>query len=406
MLLQIGVFVYFAKTLSVENFGLISYAFTLFWFVSNLSDYGFRTKIVKDISKNKIFSLNVLKLSDSIKVFLAILFIFMFFIYAAFNKTDYEQVFFIVTYMLSGLILSVSNGRFAVLQAKGKFNLELKVNAISILIYCLSIFVIVYFNFKFIYLSLAFLGYTLFQLCVSSYYLNVKFCYLTIDIKAIKNECKSATPYALLVIANVIFASVDTILIEFYSDYSSVAIYQVFVRINTGFMLVFNVIYTVLLPKLARDIELNDYSFMKKINGIVIIIACLMVVFYQTIDDFIINLLFGENYTGIVKYSFAISLICIIKYSLWFTNELLLVCSDNQKDRVKSYCIGMIISLCLYSIAIPIWGWEGAIISSLLGTMIIGFIYMHYVRSKLKINIYSYKDIIVILLTLIYVITT
>lgn len=406
MILQIGVFVYFAKTLSVDDFGLISYAFTLFWFVSNLSDYGFRTKIVKDIAQTSIFDINILKNSDTIKISLAFTFVFIYATYAIIYKTDYEQMFFILSYMLAGLVLSISNGRFAVLQAEGKFSLELKVNVISILIYCISVIIIIDLNLGLYFLSLAFLAYTLFQLFVSSYYSKVKLYYFSIDYDAVKNETKAATPYALLVIANVIFASVDTILIEFYSDYSSVAMYQVFVRVNTGFMLVFNVIYTVLLPKLSRDIEANDYSFIRKINGIVISVACLMVFMYQTLDDVIINVLFGANYMEVVKYSFAISLICIVKYSLWFTNELILVCSNNQKDRVKSYCIGMIFSILLYSIAIPLWGWQGAVVSSLLGIIIIGFIYMYYVRYKLHIYIYSYKCLALIILTLAYVCIT
>ncbi|MGR5127586.1 oligosaccharide flippase family protein [Photobacterium swingsii] len=406
MILQIGVFVYFANVLSIDKFGLLSYAFTLFWFVSNLSDYGYRTKIVKDISQNNINQTSALIISDTIKLVLSICLIFLYLLYAFIRNTDYNEVLFVFGYMISGLFLSLSNGRYAIFQAKSDFGKELKINILAIVLYCFSVFIIIIYNISFIYLALVFICYSLVQLMLSSAMLNVKILYFSVDTKLIRHNLISATPYALLVIANVVFASLDTIMLEFYTDLSSVAIYQVFVRINTGFMLFFNVMYTVLLPRFSQEVKDGSYDKIKAINKIVILIASSMIIVYQSFDEFIVNTLFGSNYNEIISFSFAVSVICLIKYSLWFSNELILVCSDNQKERVKAYCYGMLLTVFLFIVIIPFWGWEGAIYCSLIGTLIIGFIYTYFVKFKLAITLYDVKDVVTVIMTVLYIVVT
>ncbi|MGC9826686.1 transporter, partial [Escherichia coli] len=63
----------------------ISYVFTVYWFVLNFSDYGFRTKLVKDISDNSYSASELLSRSDGVKtyVFFFIFIIFMFYSYVS-----------------------------------------------------------------------------------------------------------------------------------------------------------------------------------------------------------------------------------------------------------------------------------------------------------------------------------
>ncbi|MDD0542854.1 transporter, partial [Shigella sonnei] len=67
-----------------------------------------------------------------------------------------------------------------------------------------------------------------------------------------------ATPFAILVLLNVVLSSIDLFILKEYFSYNSVAIYQVVTRVNTGLIIVFNVIYTVLLPSFSYYLKNSE----------------------------------------------------------------------------------------------------------------------------------------------------
>ncbi|EFV5967195.1 oligosaccharide flippase family protein, partial [Shigella sonnei] len=109
---QIGVFVYFTHVSDITTFGIISYVFTVYWFVLNFSDYGFRTKLVKDISDNSYSASELLSRSDGVKTYV---FFFIFIIFMFYSYVSDSISLTLLVYISSAYFVCISSGRFSLL---------------------------------------------------------------------------------------------------------------------------------------------------------------------------------------------------------------------------------------------------------------------------------------------------
>ena len=389
MFLQIGVFVIFAQTLNQSDFGLISLAFTMSWAIMNIADFGFRTKIVKDVSSQpNVECINsVLYNSDPIKIVLFILMALFSFIYTYFMDFTADGNMVVLIYVFSALFLLLANGRFAVLQALGKFNIEFKVNLISVIFYSILITIAVLNDADMIFFALSYLFYSIFCFMWSLRYVNNVTNYSNFNAKEVYIEAKLALPFAIMVIANVLLVTLDIFMLQAFYDLESVAIYQVFSRINVGMLIFFNILYSVFLPKINQLLQEGNFQQIKQYKVMVSVIGIVLAVIYFLLDYYLLPVLFGEEYEVLSNWGWVVSLICIVKYSFWFMTELILISTGNQKKRLKAYIYGLLISLVVYLFLISNYSWEGAIVSSLFSTLCIATMYGLISRKEMNFKL-------------------
>ncbi|NHB87591.1 oligosaccharide flippase family protein [Photorhabdus tasmaniensis] len=379
LIVQLGAFSLLALKLNINDFGLISYAFTVAWLLTNLSDYGFRIKLVKDISQGKRIS--NLKRHDTIKIILfAILYIILsLYIYLGIN--NYRESITLHIYMISALFLSLANSRFALIQGEEKFNKELQVNLESTILYIILIIASIYLlpNNIFV-IALAYLCYCLYNLIKASLYTKQAFISITSNYKCIKREFLESFPYAILVIINIILVTVDVFLLQHYKSYESVAYYQVFIKINTGLLISFNILYTVLLPKISREIHSGNSKVINNISICIISIGLITVGAYYITEKYILYYFFGTNYLILSQYTIYIIIIALSKYIFWFTPELYLVTSGQQGKRSIIFTVNTILAVICYYIIIPKYDWIGAVKINAAFTFIIGISLFSYIK--------------------------
>ncbi|EFY0953098.1 oligosaccharide flippase family protein, partial [Shigella sonnei] len=347
---QIGVFVYFTHVSDITTFGIISYVFTVYWFVLNFSDYGFRTKLVKDISDNSYSASELLSRSDGVKTYV---FFFIFIIFMFYSYVSDSISLTLLVYISSAYFVCISSGRFSLLQAVGRFRCELYINIYSTIIYIGCNLFLSLFIEPLYYSAISIFIYSISLLVFSSHKCNVPCFHIKRPSILVYKDFLDATPFAILVLLNVVLSSIDLFILKEYFSYNSVAIYQVVTRVNTGLIIVFNVIYTVLLPSFSYYLKNSEWGNIRKLQRYISLLVLLLCLCYYFFGIYFVGILFGDEYKVISSATFLIMFMALIKYNFWLINELYLVCSGNQSERVKSYCIGVVISMAVFFYFIP-----------------------------------------------------
>jgi len=383
-LMQIGIFIILSKYISIREFGILTYAFSISWFLTNLIDFGYRTKNVKDFVKNINNSNSIFLKSFNIKIIISIISILLLTVFLYLSSFEIDDKYFILSYSLAGILLSFSYTYIAELQALGKFNIEFLINMVASLIYLISIILFISFELDFYILSYLYLLYVVLIFLFSYIYSVTKIKLNILSFNKILLEFKEVIPYAILVVANIIYVTLDVIILKEFYDFDTIAIYQVFMKIIGGLMIFFHILYSVFLPKITLMLEHKDYNKISMLNQIIFSIGFVTFVTYYILGDIFIDYAFGDQYNIVKSLDIYIIAIVTIKYLMWFIYEILLVSSNNQNKRVKAYIIGLSITIVLYFVLIPIYGLYGAIYSSLIGTAIIGLLYTKLIYQEFE----------------------
>ena len=188
------------------------------------------------------------------------------------------------------------------------------------------------------------------------------------DFNLAKDLLKNSWPLAFASVFTIIYVRIDQVLIKHLMDQSAVGIYDVGVRISEIWHFVPAIIATSLFPAIinAKKVSQDLYNArLSKLYSLMIYSSFIIIVPLFVLSGYIINLLFGSQFTeaaNVVRIyawaGIAVSIGTVASYYLLNENYV--------KLSLFSSIVGMASNVLLNIVFIPIYGISGAALATLI----------------------------------------
>ena len=373
------VFIVLAKLMSVENFGILSFGFSLSALVVIAADFGFSLMIMKDYpqeNSKKRYLFNSLLA----KMTLALCFGAIFYCYlVVFYEGDWLVVGGI--YILFSLFASFIIYLQSLLKIQNKFHKYSYSNTIYALAVTLSVLVYWKFDLSLFQLVVCFLFSKIIQLICTAFYCRSYLNEFIPDLNLTKELLKNSWSFGLFSILGIFYFMIDTQLISIFLGARDVALYQAVFRIILIFMVFAEVISNVLLPylsyKLFRKDDISELG--TKVLLYLLVIGCSIFLLFTSLKNEILLLLYTPEYLQASFLVLPFSIVLILRAISTLLGNILTV-SNRQKHRVITVGVSLFFSLVLNLIFIPIMGIQAAAWISVVVHLILFSMYFIYSR--------------------------
>lgn len=378
---------------SVETFGFIGYAISVALIFTHIVDYGYRLKIVKDISSSHSVDLNVYlskiiitKVFISITVFIAIAYFWI--------SSDYsiDKNIFMTLLLLSAILMSFFNFNAGLFQGKNLFHLESNLYASYTAIIFTSLIIAIYMH---LILPIA-IGFFLGALVIFSIsYIKIqelitfKFDYKLDWIKELLCELQEVFPYAIHVVISTLLINLEIVFVEHFCDAYSLGIYQAYIKIIVGLTIVSTIFSSALLPIISKQMKEKNMKLLEKnlflYKTSLFLIMGILLSIYFIFDDTLIGYVFGKQYVQIEQFKIFIVFIVACKY-ISIIPGIILTTSDNQILRVKILAVVLFLTMFAFMIFLPLYGFRWAFYISTISNFVISISYFMMSRKILTLE--------------------
>lgn len=361
-----------ARFISLEEFGVLSFAILLSTLLALWVDFGFPLKLPKEIAKveNKFQSLTSL----SIQIKLRLLIPFILVTFCVFFFTSSTFIYIVIIY--SSVFYSFFYNIMSAYRGADLFKLEATQSLLSELFFSVLVGVVAWQTLSIEAIALAIL---LGRFCQMSfvliYFYHVYgFLRLNVSIKDF-NEC---IPYAVQLMVAALLIYLDSLILKWFVQPEDFGLYQVGIRLLIAAGLFINILNAVAIPRLSFAYSQSNGNFQYLVKNTILISLMLGIlggcVFYLFAEE-IIFLMFGERYLALAQFKIYIALIIFIRYCGAIFGVILTVCGD-QKVRAKSLTLTVVLVGIFGVLFIPIHGVLAAYYVSLLGTVFLCYLYI------------------------------
>ena len=384
--LQFAVMLYAARLLSQQNFGKFSFALSLSFMAVILADLGINTLLIREISRNKSLVSKYFINAFSIKIVLSIITFFI--IVAVLNALNYPEITRQIVYIiwLFTILSTFTELFYSIFRAFEQmfYDAFLKILRMSILavtgIYVLiKGYGVVIFSYTFIFTEII-------VITIASLIALKKFIKLdtVIDPVFIKSTLKKALPFGLAFIFGGIYFFIGSIMLSKMKGDVEVAIFSAAYNIALALIFIPTVYINAIYPVLSRYYKesksglrlLYERSFKYLyIAGVPISLGIFM------LSDEIIGFLYGTRYSTSSIALRIISLYLFLKF-INFLLGVVLSSIDKQNKRMLGQGITAGISILLNLWLIPLIGFVGAALSTLITEIFLFMIYYLFVSKS------------------------
>lgn len=394
------VFIIMAKMMKINEFGLLSFGFSLGTLLATCLDFGQSLMIMKDYPQAKFDSSSYILNSMAQKVTLVILFGGTFLLYLNFfYEGDWITIGnkFILFAIISAYVLYLQ----AVLRVKNNF----KNASISTVIYALAISVVVIIYSLGLLNIFQFVTYIIYgkilQLAFTIFMCKEIFKRKWFNRKIQKYLFKNSWSYGAHFIFGTFYFTIDTQIIALLLEAKDVALYQSIFRIIYIFLIVSDVASNVLLPylssKFAKKEQIDILS--GNILYLLLIMGSLLFLIFTSFYKEIIAILYTAEYVQAYTLVFPLSIVILLRTTASIYGTLLTI-SNNQVNRVKIVLVSMLISVMFNFTMIPIIGIVAAAwVSVLVHIVLFGGYYLYAKKEFPKIGLFNKENWTIIAFT-------
>lgn len=370
---------YLAKKLTLIDFGSFSLAFVFSALFISLFDYGFNLKSLVLAGKDFKEINRELSLMISSKILVTLLFsiIFVLFLY----NSGYDIRTSKTVLILVGSSIPISFGNFFL--NSFKIFRDFKKEAIGFVLQTLLISIFIILNTFFgkndiiIYASIIAFARTVYFIYALVTFKSKFLPTLNFRPKKIIKTLKNTTPYAIHLILSSSIIYIDTFILSFLSDLNNVGLYQAGMRVVIAGMLIAVILNDAFIPEISSLSNQKKIvtQKMSKLFEFVLFFGLLTSIFILFYKNTIITLLFSEDFLVLNTFIYYIISILFLRY-IGIVPGIVLTSFNKQKIRANALVIAVIASVFLNWFLIPIFGIEGAFISSLCAHIILNIIYI------------------------------
>jgi O-antigen/teichoic acid export membrane protein len=375
--IQLVIFVYLARVLGKSEFGIFSFGLAFAFLFVIIADFGLSTLIIREMSRDKKSASKYFSNSIIIKLLLsAITFVFA---YSFLNIVGYSEEVKIIAYIMLGftLIQSFTELHFAVFRAFERMHYDAFIKILRMLILMGAIFYLIKNNYGLLASSLAFLATESVILIIAFFITYTRFIKISFefDYGFSKKLLKKSSLFCLSLIFSSLYMHIDIIMLSKMRSTAEVGIYSA--AANMVIALIFiplmyaNSIYPVLSRFYMTSKDSLKLAYEKSFK-FMLILGLPIAAGIFILSDKIILLLYGKAY---IESAIALSILSgylLLKFLNPVTGYTLMSI-NRQRSRLFSQGLSALINIILNLILIPLYGFAGAAVATLI-TEIIFFI--------------------------------
>lgn len=363
-------FLFMARYLGAENYGILSFALAFTAIFSIFMDLGWNSLSVREIARNNDLFEKYLGNILTIKIFLAIVTSVLIIILT--NILQYPQEIVTTIYLITiSIILSAfSQFFYSLYQSKEKMEYQ----SLGIILYNTVLFIGVVIaiylkgnviSFAFVYLIASFLI-LLYNIIICSF----KFSSLRLDFDSIfcKSKIKEALPFGLTTVFVTLYYYIDSVMLSFMQGNEVVGIYNVAYKLILMVLFIPSILNVVIFPAMSKFYLSSKESLMlsfRKYFKWMAIIGIPMGVIITLLSKEIIITLFGMEYVG---SAFALQILIWSSVFIFLSGSFsrLLEATDRQLILTKIAGICAVENIILNLILIPFSSYLGASIATVI----------------------------------------
>lgn len=376
-----GLFFFLSKTIDLDEFGLLTFYFSVSFLLGLFIDYGYSLKLIKDLSAKRDEEDVIISTAFSIKLLNSILVIMLSF----FIPIDDDRTRLIFFLFLFGQILNQLGATiFPILRFKGFFKKEAALVVSNNVITLLVFFMLLNFDdMKFYALPISMLigKLVLFLFFVLSDFFKVKV------INRLFTEYKHGFSFFLHGSIGFAYMNLDTVLLKGYVEYSDIALYQAAMKMLVAAVLFSDVLINYFYPYMIKK------AYKENLRPIRIIHSKIKYLFYFTggvfsllyyfIASYFTQYLFTDMFLLPQNLILLITFVVFLRYvgGYW---GIILTIHDLQRYRVMgSSCALITVILAIIYLA-PSHGILAGGFGCFLAHLVINALYFYKGRMCLK----------------------
>lgn len=391
------VFIVLAKLMSVDDFGILSFGFSLASILVVCADFGFSLMIMKDypaVDSNPIMYISNSIILKSIISLLILIATFIYLLHFFEGKWILVGGLFTVFAIISSFILYFQS----LMKLQNKFEKHTETIIIYAICITATIFIYWFLNMSLEYLVLGIIVSRIIQLFYSLFICRHCFSLNSINFGYQNKLAKGMWSFGLHTVIGIFYFMVDTQIISIFLDAKAVALYQSVFRIILVLLIVSEMLSNVLLPYLSfkyfnkKDIDL----LISKLFLFLVIIGCALFLFFTSFSKSIILFLYSKEYLLALPVVIPLSVVLILRTSSSLLGNILTI-SNKQVYRVKTVFTSLIVSLILNLALIPQYGIIAAAWVSVVVHLCMFAMYLYYSKKEVAGAHFFSKDLIIIL---------
>lgn len=378
-------FPYLARTLGPEHIGLINFAesFAKYFVVLaalGIPIYGVReiAKLTKEPKERSILFWEIFSINFICSIIFSLFFLVC--IYFIPNLTQYKNLF---TWALFYFFLQMFNLEWF-FSGLGEFKFIALRSFFIRLLFILSVFVFIRSKWDFMKYMQMQVILSLILAIINAFQVR-KFINFNMVIREKINLLKHLKPLLVLfltIFSISIYFSLDTVLLGFLADNESVGYYATALKLNKLVIAVLSAISAAMFPSIMNYFHQKEFDkfnqLIKECFFLLISLSMPLVILFLGCAPEIVEILFGSNYSrAILPLQITTPLIFIVSLSTIFGFQIL---SALAKDKLILYSAiyGMVISILLSFILVPIFKEIGTAIAILITELVVCISFLYY----------------------------
>lgn len=381
--IQLVIFVYLARFLGKESFGVFNFGLAFAFLFVIIADFGLSTLITREISRDKKSASKYLSNSITIKLLLSVIAFVSAYLFL--NLAGYsEEVKTIAYIMLSFILLqSFTELHYAIFRAFERMHYDAFIKILRALTLIGMIFYLIGNGYGLLAISLAFLATEIIVLATSFFITYTRFIKISFefDYGFSKTLLKKSSLFCLSLVFSSLYMYIDIVMLSKMRSTAEVGIYSAAANIVIALIFIPLMYGNSIYPVLSR-FYINSKKSLKiayeKSFKYMLIIGLPVAAGIWILSDKIISLLYGKEYA-----SSAIVLTILSGYLfLKFINPVTgfaLMSINKQRSRLFAQGSAAIINIILNFILIPLYGFVGAAIATLLTEIVFFIIYTSFI---------------------------
>ena len=367
------------RHLGPEKYGLLSYSQSLIGIFLAFSSLGLDVILVRELAKNKKDSDVILGTAFILKLSASALSIF-FVLFANMYAQDRNSAILTNIIVFSVLFQSLSLGLETYFQANVLSKLTSTSNMLVTFISSIIKICFIYFEVDLVYFAcllvfdgfLILAGYVYFYLRLHSSFLGWRFSRRTAVYLL-----KSGWPMLLVSMAVYLYTKVDIVMIKHLSGAESVGIYRAALNVIEIFFFIPLLVTQSVFPKLVEVKQKNEEAYfrlLERLYSYLTWIAIPIVMGIFIFSDLIVDVLYGEKYSGV---SIILSVLCftIIFNAIGAVTTKILYVENYEKKYMYRSLVGMFFNIVLNYLLISIYGAIGAAVSTIVTLFLVYYVY-------------------------------
>lgn len=370
-----------ARFLSISDYGLFAYAFSVTTISSIIVDYGFNIQSIKYLSNNYYETNRYIVAVMILKIFFALSMVIVVAIFGAISNYDFKTWSIIFLMCLGSIFNSYAIFIGTIYRSINRFSVDAITSIISSSVFVFAIMVTGVLSGDVVAIAYIYAAVRLLYMIMNwSLLLRDKLCSFEMPRRNyLKVIARQSLPFGVHAFFGALYFNADTIIIKEYLSLTDVALYQAVSRILLAIVFIAEILSSAHYPVLARlsNVDFVGFARIKRnYNLISIIISVAMCVIIIYFSETIIKMLYGTQYSSAAIILKILALSIPIKF-LGYSYGTLLSSVNLQMVRAKVAVIASALIIALNLLFLKKWGLHAAAFSNV---AVNAFVLVAYVR--------------------------